>query len=46
MLASLERALTGLANIQVRDVQVRREIDDVERAIRRIREVLYENRWI
>jgi hypothetical protein len=46
MLASLERALTGLANIEVRDVQVRREIDDVERAMRRVREVLYGNRWI
>lgn len=46
MLGNIERALNGLGNIDVRDAQVRREIDNVEAAMRRIREVLYGNRWI
>jgi hypothetical protein len=44
MLGNVETALNTL--VEVRDVQVRREMDDVERAIRRIREGLYGNRWI
>lgn len=46
MLGHVERALNGLANIEVEDAQIRREIDDVERAVRSIREGLNGNRWI
>jgi thiol-disulfide isomerase/thioredoxin len=46
MLGNLERALNGLANIEVVDEQVRSEIDDVERAVSGVREMLYRNRWI
>jgi hypothetical protein len=46
MLGNVETALSRLASVEVRDAQVRREMDDVERAIRRIREGLYGNRWI
>jgi hypothetical protein len=46
MLGNVETALNTLARVEVRDVQVMREMDDVERAIRRIREGLYGNRWI
>ena len=46
VLGHVERALNGLAGLEVRDQQVRREVDDVERALRRVREVMYGNRWI
>jgi hypothetical protein len=46
MLRNIERALNGLANIEIRDAHVRREIDDVEATMRRIRDGLYGNRWI
>jgi hypothetical protein len=46
MLNDAESALNMLANLEVRDEQVRREVDHVERALRRIRETLYRTRWI
>jgi hypothetical protein len=46
MLNNAESALNTLANLEVRDEQVRREIDHVERALRSIRETLYRTRWI
>lgn len=45
-LIHIERALNGLNNLEVRDAQVRREVDDVERSLWRIRDGLYGNRWI
>jgi hypothetical protein len=46
VLSNLESALNVLADLEVRDAQVRREVDHVERALGRIRDVMYENRWI
>jgi hypothetical protein len=46
VLSDLESALNVLANLEVQDTQVRREVDHVERALRRIRDLLYGNRWI
>jgi|TARA_R110002003_G_scaffold2382_2_gene24226 hypothetical protein len=46
MLRLLDRVLNGLAALEIRDSQTRREVDDVERSLHRIRDMLYGNRWV
>ncbi|OAL52750.1 hypothetical protein IQ07DRAFT_630332 [Pyrenochaeta sp. DS3sAY3a] len=46
VLGHVEHALNGLARVDVGDAEVRRELEDVEAAVERIREVLYGNRWV
>lgn len=46
VLAATEIALDALARIDAADVEVRAEVERVEEALRRIREVLYGSRWI
>jgi hypothetical protein len=46
MLRLLDRVLNGLAALEIRDSQTRRELDDVERSLHRIRDMLYGNRWV
>jgi hypothetical protein len=46
VLTNLKSALNVLAGLEVRNEQVRAEIEHVERALRRIRNVLDGNRWI
>lgn len=45
-LINIESALMGLARVDVRDEEIGREVANVERALLRVREVLYGWRWI
>jgi archaellum component FlaC len=45
MLGQIEDALNRLARVDVEDDGVMDEIEDVERALERIRDVLARNRW-
>jgi hypothetical protein len=46
MLRLLDRVLNGLAALEIRDSQTRKEVDDVERSLHGIRDMLYGNRWV
>lgn len=46
MLMDIERTLTALAALELVDGQARQELVQVEAALDRIREALYESRWI
>lgn len=46
VLRDVESAMIMLAGVYVDDEQVRRELEEVDRALERIREVLYGYRWI
>lgn len=46
MLMDVERTLTALAALDLVDEQVQQELGQVEVALERIREALYESRWI
>lgn len=46
MLLNVERTLTSLAAMEQIDEQTRQESGQVEVALERIRDVLYDSRWI
>lgn len=46
VLREIEDGLMRLARVEIQEPDVRMELDDVEQALERIRDVLYEQRWI
>jgi hypothetical protein len=46
VMGHIERALNSLASLEVSDVEVRREVENVEQALAMIRDVLNGNRWV
>lgn len=46
MLMEVERTLNTIAALELDDEQARTELGQVEVALERIREALYESRWI
>lgn len=46
VLREIEDGLMRLARMEIQEPDVRMELDDVEQALERIRDVLYEQRWI